>query len=697
MSSLKSVISIILFSSLIISAYAGSRQMENLDRGIVAVKNSSGVYIGWRLLATDNPDVKFDVFKNGTQKLNSEPITNSTNYFHNNGLLTDKYSVRTILNGVYVDTSDEVKPWPTFYKTIKLNRPVSGVNKSGIYSYSPNDCSVGDLDGDGQYEIVVKWDPSDSQDNSKSGYTGNVYLDAYEFDGTFLWRIDLGKNIRAGAHYTQFMVYDLDGDGYAEVACKTAPGTIDGTGKYVLMGNDNPLSDYRNSSGYVLSGPEYLTVFNGRTGAEINTVAYNPPRGVVSAWGDSYGNRVDRFLACIAYLDGIHPSLVMCRGYYTRTTLAAYDLKDGKLVQRWFHDSPYAGAGAYGQGNHNLSVADVDNDGKDEIIYGACAIDDDGKLMYRTGLGHGDAMHLSDLDPDRNGLEVWEVHEDKTAAYGYELHDAKTGKILWGKFVGSDNGRGLAADIDPKWRGFEMWSSASSNVYSCKGDSISNRKPSTNFRIYWDADLQDELLDGTNIDKWTGNGTTRLLSASNYFSSSSINSTKANPCLSADIIGDWREEVIFFDSSDSSKLVLFTTRDTTNHRIYTLMHDPVYRLSVAWQNVVYNQPPHLGFYIGDGIDSIPWPDIYTPKKIVDGLHAPTRTECKVYASPNGEISLRSPDIIKSIFVYSVTGSLVCKKENIKSNYYTFSVYGWNKMFIIKIITENGISIVKTMM
>ena len=588
---------------------APPRQMEYLDRGLVAVKISGGVYLSWRYLGTDSPAVGFNLYRNGT-KINASPITASTNYTDAQGTNSSTYTVKAVLNGVEQNESKSVSVWAQQYKVLNLRRPAGGTNPSGSYTYTPNDCSVGDVDGDGEYEIIVKWDPSDAQDNSKPGYTGNVYLDCYKLDGTFLWRIDLGKNIRAGAHYTQFMVYDLDGDGKAEVVCKTAPGTIDGKGKNVLMGSDSPTADYRNSDGYVLSGPEYLTIFNGLTGAEIHTIAYNPPRGTVTSWGDDYGNRVDRFLACVAYLDGVHPSVVMCRGYYTRSVLVAYDFKNGKLEQRWIHNSATSGQGAYSEGFHNVSVADVDNDGFDEIIYGSAVIDHDGKLLYRKGYGHGDAMHISDLDPSRPGLEGWFVHEDKASAYGFELRDLKTGQVIFGEKTGTDVGRGLAADIDPKHPGFEMWSAASNDVYNCKGQVISTNKPSTNFRIYWDGDLQDELLDGTKVDKWNGNGTSRLFTAYNFANAKEINGTKANPCLSADILGDWREEMIFYDWDDPSKIVIFTTTIVTTHRLFTLMHDPVYRMCVAWQNVAYNQPPHLGFYIGDGLANVSQPNIY---------------------------------------------------------------------------------------
>lgn len=588
----------LLFSS--VSIFSATKQMEYLDRGVVAVKVNNGVYVSWRYLGTDNPSVGFNIYRDGV-KVNDAPITTKTNYVDANGTTSSKYVVKSVLNNKEIDASASVVPWAEQYKTLTLKRPSS--------IYTPNDMSVGDVDGDGQYELFVKWDPSNSKDNSQSGVTDKVYIDCYRLDGTFLWRIDLGINIRAGAHYTQYQVYDFDGDGKCELVCKTAPGTKDGQGKNVLMGSDDPNADYRNSSGYILSGPEYLTLFEGATGAELNTVAYTPARGNVSSkstWGDNYGNRCDRFLACTAYLDGVHPSVVMCRGYYTQSNLTAYNIKDKKLVKRWEHHSTTSGQGAYGEGFHNLSVADVDGDGKDEIIYGSACIDDDGNLYYRTGFGHGDAMHVSDMDPDRAGLEGWFVHEEGDAKYAHELRDLKTGKVIFGLAgTGKDNGRGLAADIDGNHRGFECWSSQGEGVYDCKGTLISSKRPSVNFRIYWDGDLQDELLDGVNCDKWNGNGTTRLIT----FNGGSINSTKSNPNLSADILGDWREEVIF---QDGDKIYIYTTTIESKYRLYTLMHDAVYRCAVAWQNTAYNQPPHLGFYIGDGVDNISQPDIFTP-------------------------------------------------------------------------------------
>ncbi|MGH9940062.1 MAG: rhamnogalacturonan lyase [Blastocatellia bacterium] len=602
-------------------------QMENLGRGVVAVRQSeTQVYVGWRLLGADPPEVAFNLYRSAgggaAVRLNDAPLAATTDFVDRiaDSGQTQSYFVRPIING------EERAASAAFNLPAgALARQFIEVPLQTLPGHTPNDASVGDLDGDGEYEIVLKQEMS-PRDNSQSGATGETKLEAYKRDGALLWRINLGRNIREGAHYTQFIVYDLDGDGRAEVACKTADGTVDGKG--AVIGDAN--ADHRNASGYVLSGPEYLTIFDGLTGAALQTAAYVPPRGAVADWGDDYGNRVDRFLACVAYLDGVRPSLVMARGYYTRAVLAAWDWRGGQLTRRWLFDSRDGNPEHRkyeGQGNHNLSVGDVDGDGRDEIMYGACAIDDDGKGLFVTGLGHGDALHMSDLDPDRPGLEAFQPHETP-ALYGpngSDFRDARTGAVIFGiPGEGADVGRGVAFDIDPRYRGYEAWA-ARGGLYSCKGELITARRPSQmNFGVWWDADPLRELLDNITISKWdwTSSAATTLLAATG---AASNNGTKATPALSADLLGDWREELIL-RAADNQSLRIYTTTIPATNRMYTLMHDRQYRLAIAWQNVGYNQPPHPGFYLGDGMSAPPLPNIYTEPLRTIPRRAPIRRE-----------------------------------------------------------------------
>ncbi|NII25275.1 T9SS type A sorting domain-containing protein [Pseudoflavitalea sp. X16] len=591
---------------LISCALHAQYQMEYLGRGVVAVRTSSSqVYVGWRMLGTDPSGIAFNVYR-GATKINVSPITGSTNVVDNVST-NDTYTVRPVIGGVEQTASAGAGVTTQTYLNVPLQIPAGGTTPSGeAYTYTANDASVGDLDGDGEYEIILKWDPTNAKDNSQSGYTGNVYIDAYKLNGTRLWRIDLGRNIRAGAHYTQFLVYDFDGDGKAEMACKTADATRDGAGTYI----GSSSADYRNSSGYVLTGPEFLTVFNGQTGAAMATTNYLPARGTVSSWGDNYGNRVDRFVANVAYLDGQRPSMVFGRGYYTRLVRVAWDWRNGQLTQRWNFDSNNSGNSAYaGQGNHQVSVADIDGDGRQETINGSSAINDNGTGSWANGMGHGDALHVSDMDPDRAGLEIWQPYESpgSNGQVGAALVNAANGARLWTVAEASaDVGRGLAADIDPRYKGYECWASRG-GLYTCKGVQITTTKPSINFAVWWDADLSRELLDGTTISKWnySSSSVSTLLSASG---TASNNSTKATPALSADVLGDWREEVIL-RASDNSALRIYTTTILATNRIYTLMHDPQYRMAIAWQNTAYNQPPHPGFYLGTDMSAPPTPNI----------------------------------------------------------------------------------------
>ncbi|MEV0387758.1 rhamnogalacturonan lyase [Nonomuraea sp. NPDC050643] len=578
-----------------------TKQMEDLDRGLISVRSGSGNLVSWRLLGLDPDGVSFNLYRGSTRVASG--LTTSTNYLDNGAAADASYTVRAVVGGAEQAASPaSLRFTGGSYLDVPIQPPSGGTTPDGVsYTYSANDASMGDVDGDGQYEFVLKWDPSNAKDNSQSGYTGNVFVDAYRLDGTRLWRVDLGRNIRAGAHYTQFQVYDYDGDGRAEVAMKTADGTRDGRG--TVIGSSS--ADYRNSSGYVLSGPEFLTMFNGQTGAAMSTVTYDPPRGTVSSWGDNYGNRVDRFLAGTAYLDGERPSLIMARGYYTRSVIAAWDFRNGTLTKRWTFDSNSAGSQYAGQGSHSLSVGDVDADGRDEIVYGAMTVNDNGTGLWSTRTGHGDAQHLGDFDPARAGLEYFKVSES-TSQPGSLYIDPRTGQILWSTASGSDNGRGVAGDISTVRVAGEFWSAADGNLRSVTGNTAGRKPSSVNFLIWWDADPVRELLDQTRIDKYGTGSDTRLLTASGVHSN---NGTKATPSLSADLFGDWREEVVW-PTSDNRALRVYSTPTPTDRRLYTLMHDPLYRVSVAWQNTAYNQPPHTSYFIGDRMSAPARPDIY---------------------------------------------------------------------------------------
>lgn len=594
---------------------SAQRNMEFLNRGMVGLKTAEkSVFLSWRLLGTDDYETAFTLYRQQgdgpKQKLNRTPLIKGTNFLDQTVDLNQEviYTLALVQAGkeVEVDKITLTKDQQIQqYLNIPLQTPVG---------YTPGDVSVGDLDGDGSYELIVH-QTGIAHDNAHNGITSEPIFQAYQLDGTFLWEINLGKNIREGAHYTQFMVYDLDNDGRAELVCKTADGTRDGLGKII----GNPLADWRDTVrtsinfGRILTGPEFLTVFDGLTGEAVSTVDYLPGREDLRSWGDTNGNRGDRYLAAVAYLDGENPSVIMTRGYYERTALAAWDFKDKKLVSRWVFDTkgrkhPYSG-----QGYHSLSVADVDQDGRDEIVFGSMVIDDQGKGLYSTGLGHGDALHVGDLDPDRPGLEIFGIHELKGGrkGIGVSLLDAKNGELLFKNAIDQDVPRGVAENIDPNHRGAYLWWLGSKDMYDAKGNIVGVAPGSTNFLIWWDEDLSRELLNSNYIEKYNAG---IIFTAEG---ASSINGTKKTPNLSADILGDWREELIL-RTNDNQSLRIYTTIIPTDHRIYTLMHDPQYRLSIAWQNVAYNQPPHTGYYLGTG------------------MHTPVKPNLKI-VKPNREV------------------------------------------------------------
>lgn len=574
-----------------ISAMAATNPvMEYLDRGITAVGTGSGMLVSWRFLANDPNQAVYKLYRDN-QLIYTSTETGATCFLDSSGSAKSAYKVECY-DGNKLVSSDICKMTSAnAYFDVPLKNPASG--------YTPNDCSVGDVDGDGTYELFVKWDPNNSKDNSQKGKTGNVYIDCYKLDGTQLWRIDLGVNIRAGAHYTQFYVADFDLDGKAEMTCKTADGTKDAKGTVIGDGS----KDYRNSDGYILSGNEYYTLFDGATGTILDTVNYEPARGTVSSWGDKYGNRVDRFWGTTAYLDGIHPCVVTGRGYYTRMTATAYKVENKKLVKLWnFDTGNNSSAAGYGDGNHNSMAADVDGDGKQEILTGSTCIDDNGKVLWCTNQGHGDALHVGDLDPSNSGLEEWICHEDKSSGYGVTLIDCDTGKQIFHNNGSGDTGRCCADNVWAGNNGAELWGNGN-EVKDTKGNTLNCRRPAINFLSYWDGDLEREILDGytdspATISKMTGEAgkttITNLLVTDGYYT---CNTTKGTPCLSADIFGDWREELIV-RAADGNSVRIYTTTYDTDYRITTLMHDPQYRTQVSAQNTAYNQPPHTSFYLG---------------------------------------------------------------------------------------------------
>ena len=664
----QSLMTVILLFGLLLTATAQPKydfsklQREELGRGVIAVRqNRTETCVTWRYLSSDPIETAFNIYRNGV-KVATVPAGEATMWVDKEAQpQTVSYEVRPVVGGVETHHRDGVYTLqadaPVGYLNIPLKCPEPGKTPSGdTYTYNANDASIGDVDGDGEYEIILKWDPSNAHDNAHDGYTGNVLFDCYRLNGEHLWRIDLGRNIRAGAHYTQFMVYDLDGDNRAEVVMKTSDGTVDGKGNVI----GNPDADYREvgdtvghaqrvakwrkemearareydakgsnnremrrreqrsgqpggqpqrqqfrrrwnpspaGQGRILTGAEYLTVFSGLTGEALCTIDYVPERGDLADWGDRNANRSDRYLACVAYLDGKRPSVVMCRGYYTRTVLAAFDWDGKQLTQRWVFDSNDKGNKHFaGQGNHNLRVGDVDGDGCDEIIYGSMAVDHDGTGLYTTRMGHGDAIHLTAFFPDSEELQVWDCHENKRD--GSTFRNAATGEILFQVKSGEDVGRCMAADIDPTSWGVEMWSLATGGIRNVKGKIINDnpeRLP-CNMAVWWDGDLLREMLNGNQISKYNWK-TGTCENFPSFEGTVRNNGTKSNPCVQGDLVGDWREEVLV-RTTDNSALRLYISTIPTDYRFHTFLEDPVYRISIATQNVAYNQPTQPGFYIG---------------------------------------------------------------------------------------------------
>jgi len=594
------------------------RRMENLDRGLIATKVQEGVYINWRITGQEWYGVSYNLYRDGI-KLNDIPISGASNFTDQGGTLASKYKVSAIVKGIEQTASREVDVLPNPWVDIKLREipKINGVPDSYYTDYSINDITAADLDGDGEYELIVK--RRNEGYNSESPFENKYYtlIEAYKMDGTHMWTIDLGPNMIHNVEIN-VLAFDFDGDGKAEIALRSSEGTIDGIGNIIgdvadENGEPNPdgKTNYRdsfrlNNSWFESRGPEFLSLYDGETGEELDRIDHIARQPFVQ-WGSAGMNesqlahRATKFHYGAPYLDGKKPSVFISRGIYHRIKMEAYDVVNKKFVKKWAFDSesgPYSG-----QGNHNYSIADVDNDGCDEIVYGSMVVDHNGQGLYTTQLGHGDAIHVGNFDPYRKGIEVFACLEN-SPNWGASLRAAETGVELWHHNSGRDMGRCMAANISDEHKGFEVWDNDVMFSASERTE-VSLARGSTIFRIFWDGDLLHELvghdwLDGPRkgtgtISKFNNNVWSNVLVADGFYSS---NDTKGTPSYQADLFGDWREEIIWRSDDDSSIRIFFTT-DPTNYRIYTLMHDMQYRQAAAWQMCGYNQPPHVSYFVGE--------------------------------------------------------------------------------------------------
>lgn len=649
-------------------------QRERMGRGVYAVRQTEKeVMVGWRYKSTDPTNIAFNVYANGV-KLNAQPIRDVTYYKTPWTGKATKYEVReekTGLTGLKKDLQDSAQAsasnpvnqtrnpvnsvsssWtlradaPVGYFDIELTPPPDTKMPDGkLAKHIPYDCSIGDLDGDGEYDLVIIWWPDNAGDNASWHKTGDTWLEGVKLDGTnrSLWKINLGPNIRSGSHYVPVMVCDMDGDGRAEVVCRTAEGTVDAAGR--VQGTDGAFApgaaftDWRAKieGAHILWARNFTTVFDGATGRALDAVPFKPDvlsdptrraamdeKAINREWSSrNPGNQAFRMLGAVAYLDGVHPSVVMCRGYYSRTCLTAYDFAGGKLKERWYFcsdDPRWWGYG--GQGFHNLRVGDVDFDGKDEIIYGHMVVDHDGQGLYTTGMGHGDAIHLIQGSPTMRGLQVWTCHENRP--FGVSLFDAQTGRVRFWTHGQQDTGSCNAMDIDPNAPGVELFGGTHTGIYSAAtGQRYAPPKPNPKdnyygtlrFGIWWKGDLtRSAYSGGTKIKDYSVRG--RAVSYITDLGEGEVHSnhgSKGCPNLIADLFGDWREEILL-TRNDNRAIRVFMSPEETKYRFHTFLEDPVYRISVLTQNNGYNVPTDPGFYFGPDLlgHNIWWRGAYLP-------------------------------------------------------------------------------------
>lgn len=605
------------------------RVTDKLDRGTVAIPANNGFLVSWRKMGEEYYDTKYNLYRDGTKIASDLTVSN---FQDAGGSASATYQVEAVVNGVVQPKSAATKAWSEAYFDVPVTTVVNRNGKkignsttsggSTTSGYTINDISLADVTGDGVCEFIVKRNNSQGNLRLATNTTDFNLYECYKLDGTRLWWIDLGPNLMAGADEQWDMVgYDWDQDGKAEMIMRGADNMIihTATGKTINIGDMTAGFNGANRPEYMGVGNEYLLYLNGETGEPYGwdgsenwtPMAYPLPQfetgeeyGSSSIWGD-LGHRMMKHYFGAPYLDGRNPSIFLGRGCYTRHKMCALDVNPAthELTQRWRWNCYDASSPWYGNGFHNFAIADVDMDGRDEIMFGSMCIDDTGYGLSTTGLGHGDAQHCGDLDPYRWGLEQFTCQE---GSQGNSYWNPTTGAIYYRKSDGGDDGRSLAGNFTNDYPGGQGRSVSSGviglssdKIINTNGDAMSGSYSNLNNRIYWDGDLLDEILNSAGgegrpaaIFKWGGS---RIWSSTGAVHN---NSTKCNPSAQGDILGDWREEVVL-RTSDNSAMRIFCTTHTTNYGLYTLWHDHEYRNGMCWQSVGYNQPPHVSFFLGE--------------------------------------------------------------------------------------------------
>ncbi len=673
------------------------RVTDKLDRGLIAMKSGTGVYLSWRVLGEEYYDVTYHVYRDGN-KITDTPV-NVSNYRDTQGTAASMYAVAPVVRGEEKDPCVSVPVWSSSYKEIALTH--EGIKSTLV----PNDACCADVDGDGELEIIMKFDNLSEMEQAYpkngpkiDGVDTKEYtiFECFKLDGTRLWWLNCGPNMADFQNNEQNIVaYDWDGDGKAECVMRATDGAVMHmrNGQTYTVGNANSNVRAANGGGvnwFVTTDGEYLLYFNGETGAKYQQLSYPLKRlesgesNINSAWGDGSGHRCSKHFFGAPYLDGRKPSIFLARGIYTRHKMIAYDVDPSThtLTERWrwFNNTngPWKG-----QGYHNFGIADVDWDGRDEIVFGSMVIDDNGKGLSTTGFGHGDAQHCSDFDPYRHGQEIFACMEDNP---GTNYRDATTSKVYYRYMAGDDVGRCMAGNFTNSYPG-SMGTPTSEGPISLVTNGpvsgLGEAGVNQNMRIYWDGDLCSETFNYLNGKNTEGCVAKYGSWSPIYTMSGSMtnNDTKGTPCYQGDILGDWREEVIMRTADNNIRI--YSTPTSTSFRIPTLWSDPQYRNSMVWQMCGYNQPPHLSYFLGqlEGITQAPPTNTMTGRtEVTDGgsisaaLNGQHAIVCETGNTSVSIVDGAQPYILTFNVPTWVQGNAPseCATQNTKINYTTYT-------------------------